>query len=121
DCVYQSGGRVVYGSMSNRVAITKPVVVQSVNGPNVTAIIGYPTQNPAPVRCVYATNGAILSGFTLANGATRFQGDAYKERSGGAIWSESASVVITNCVLTNNFSAMYGGASCGGTLNNCRL
>src|SRR6266853_2681177 len=105
--VYQTGGRAVDGAMTNRVAVTKPLTVRSVNGPEVTVIDG-----GRAVRPVYLGAGAALGGFTLTNGTAN---------NGGGVWCESASEVVSNCVLSGNSATYYGGGANGGTLYNCTL
>ena len=120
---YQTGGRVVFGTMTNRVVLDKAVTVQSLNGPAATIISGllgtgiYPSSG---IRCAYLTNGAALIGFTLTNGATRGGGtDLIKEQSGAAVWCEAISATLSNCVLTHSYANEYGGGAYSGTLNNC--
>jgi hypothetical protein len=119
--VYATGGRIVYGSMSNRVAVTKPITLRSANGPSVTAIVGCKTSNALAVRCVYLTNGASVLGFTLTNGAAKATGDYDREQSGGGVWCElDSSGCVSNCVLGGN-TAYRGGGSFQAALLNCTL
>lgn len=122
--VYATGGRVAAVSITSRVAVTKPVTVRSVNGPEVTLIHGYQlpgtTNGIGAIRCVYLTNGALLSGFTLTNGATVGTNGHPFDSDGGGVWCESASAVVSNCTLVGN-SASSGGGAFQGTLLRCSL
>ncbi len=122
--VYQTGGRV-FGALTNRVIVTNAITVRSVNGPAVTVIQGYrvpgTTNGDSAVRCACLFNGASLVGFTLSNGATRSSGDSSIEQSGGGVWCQSTSEVVSNCVMIGNSAAYEGGATRSGTLDNCTL
>src|SRR5438093_533618 len=96
--IYASGGRGGYDSAGydiggNRVLVDKPLSVRSVNGSQSTTIDG-----DHSVRCVYLTNGASLSGFTLIHGFGLVADDDADSAPGG-----------------------LGGGAYGGTLNNCLL
>ena len=122
--VYNTGARLVSDvTTSNRVAVTLPITLQSVNGPEVTVIEGYrvpgSTNGASAVRCVFMTNGSALVGFTLTNGATVTTGN------GGGVWFQTVShttSLLTNCFLIGN-AADYGGGGAygGGVLVDCTL
>ena len=120
--LYATGGRVLLGTLTNRVVVDRPIVVQSVNGPEVTVIEGFlvlsEDSGESNIRCVYLTDGAVLSGFTLTRGATRWEGG--RDGAGGGILCEFTNAVITNCTLTGN-SAFEGGGVRGGTLHHCTI
>jgi parallel beta-helix repeat protein len=119
--VYGTGGRAVAGTLTNRVATDRPIIVQSVNGPEFTLIEGAGEHGSSNrIRCVYLGTNAVLSGFTLTNGwASTGHDDASEVADGGGVWSE-LSGVVNNCTLTGN-SARFGGGAYGGTLYNCTL
>ena len=124
--IYQTGGYPVNGNiLTNRVAVTKPLTLQSVNGPAHTVIQGYQvpgtTNGDSAVRCAYLTNGVTLSGFTLANGATRALLNGARDGSGGGAWCESVNAVVTNCVIVGNASGYAGGGAYFGTLVGCMI
>jgi hypothetical protein len=115
--VYQAGGTLAPGTATtNRVRVDKPVVLRSVNGPQATVIEGRKAtgggNGPEAVRCVYLTGGSVLAGFTLTNGATYYE-------SGGGLYCDSPSAVVSNCVIAGNAASYYGGGACSATLQNC--
>ncbi len=118
--VYAAGGRVAAGFLTNRVVVTKPMEVRSLNGPQVSVIQGYQVPNTvygdSAVRCAFLGPGAFLSGFTLTGGATRSNGDS--DRRGGGIFA-AASAVVTNCVISNNAATAPGVGVFAGKLSGC--
>ena len=116
---YAFGGRVMAGDLSNRVALTNAVTVQSVNGPLFTTIQGGgATNGTAAVRCAWLTNGASLIGFTLFAGATRTTGDMIALESGGGVWCASSNSLVSNCLVVSNNAFKFGGGIYQGTVRN---
>jgi hypothetical protein len=125
DGIYQTGGRVFLGAITNRVIINKAVTVQSVNGPAVTMIQGNQPIGSNAVRCVFMATNSVLSGFTLTNGGTMSSGDPSLDQSGGGIWatnsSNSSGGVVSNCVLIGNAAKNVGGGAYGGIIYNSSI
>jgi hypothetical protein len=131
--VYQTGGRAMNGLLTNRVTVTKPLILKSVNGATMTAIVGNQlpgtTNGDGAVRCVYLARGASLVGFTITGGATRILGET-QEQDGGGIWCENANggwpsgsnyELISSCRIFGNSAERVGGGVNGGNLSNCVL
>ena len=123
--IYNTGGRVMSGDLTNRIALNKALAVVSVGGYSVTAIEGQrdseSTNGPGAIRCAWLTNGAVLSGFTLRNGATRGGNFITLDlQYGGGAWL-STNAVVSNCAFTNNSAAYGGGGVAFGTVNNSFL
>ncbi len=118
--VYATGGRTV-GSweLTNRVAIDRPIIVQSVNGPEVTTIQGAGPMGDAAVRCAYVGSNAVLSGFTLTNGATKVYSLGNElDASGAGLWCEP-SAIIQRCLIVNNQASLGAGGCLYGKLHDC--
>jgi hypothetical protein len=148
--VYEAGGRPGYSQLTNRVAIYKPLTLESVNGPGVTVIKGFQVANQSAintngylsVRCAYLTNGAALIGFTLTNGGVWVLASDAHDQTGGGAWCETGAVVCNcvirgnsaylaaggiyqgncyDCSILSNSAAVYGGGANGARLVNCSL
>jgi hypothetical protein len=113
DTVFVTNGAYSAGDRDgNRVAITNAIRLESVNGADVTKIVGQVsdyTNGGIGIRCVYLGTNSVLSGFTLTNGEGNKGGGAY----GGTLY---------NCTLTGNSAGSkisFGGGAFGSTLYNC--
>jgi hypothetical protein len=125
---YRFGGRTAGTSLVlNRVALDRPLVLRSVNGPQVTTIQGYQvpgsTNGEGAVRCLYMAERASVNGFTLSRGATRNSGNwpLYSESRGGGVCCASTTALVSNCMIVGNSAGYYGGGAYGGTLEDCVL
>ena len=106
--VYNTGGTLAEDGNNSRVSVTKSVTLQSVNGAVLTKIDGGNV-----MRCVYLTNGAALTGFTLMNGSTA--------GNGGGLLCSSSGAFVSDCSIINNTSYAGnggGGGAWGGSLSN---
>lgn len=124
--IYEGGGRYFNDGTSNRVSIYKTITLQSVNGPAVTVIRGYQegvTNTPRAIRCVYLVNGAVLSGFTLTNGAAfnGIVGGTFYPGNGAGVDCQSTSATVTNCIIVGNAAGGQGGGAYSGTILNSSL
>ncbi|NKB24627.1 MAG: hypothetical protein GKR87_09700 [Kiritimatiellae bacterium] len=90
---YSTGGVAVSFYVTNRIAITKPITVRSVNGSAFTVIEGQGPLGSNAVRCAYMTNGATLIGFTLTNGFSQASGWTGENGRGGGLWCEPNATV----------------------------
>jgi hypothetical protein len=115
--IYNTGGRVLHGSLTNRVLIDNAIHVLSVNGHGQTIIEGAGPAGDAAVRGVYLGTGATLDGFTVRGGHTRTAGDEILERSGGGIWAAPDAVISHSHIEDSAASAMGGGVYGGRLVN----
>jgi T5SS/PEP-CTERM-associated repeat protein len=106
--VYANGGAVASGALTSRVAITRAMTVHSVSGDAWTTIMGAGPVGGGAVRCAFVTNGAVLSGFTLTNGATFARGAGREVECGGGAWCDRGGT-ISNCTVRGNAAAWCGG------------
>ncbi len=101
--VYVANGTYL---LSSEIAVSADVLIESVNGPDVTIIDG-----GYNFRCFsLGSTASVVSGFTVRNGYTEF--------NGGGILCSSSTPVVTNCVITGN-DGYLGGGMYGGTANDC--
>ena len=120
--IYATGGKVMAGDLTNRVAIDKAITVQSVSGPSASIIQGAwditTTNGPGAVRCVWLGDGGALIGFTTRGGATRGAVGGTTLTTGGGIWCNSSNARIVNCTVAGNAANSGGGGVYRGTLLN---
>jgi hypothetical protein len=97
------------GVYAGGISVELPLALQSVNGPQFTAIDGL-----RQGQCLSLTNDSSVSGFTLTNGIS------YLTHQSGGVSATGPNAFVTNCVIAGN-AANYGGGAYSVTLYNCTL
>jgi hypothetical protein len=125
---YDEGMTVTPGGyLSNRVVVTKSIILQSRDGAATTVIQGAKDYSvnaygcgTNAVRCVYMSSGT-LKGFTLTGGATSPDGkQSINDRGGGLYGPNTSTPAVYDCILSNNAS-LRGGGAFGGALHRCLI
>jgi hypothetical protein len=95
------------------VIVNKQLNVLSVNGPQFTTI-----DARGRMPCAWLFSGVNFSGFTLTHG---YASDSLYD-AGGVFCTATAVAVVSNCIVTQNYTQNgQGGGARGCTLNNCTL
>jgi hypothetical protein len=127
DGVYATGGVAVSGDLTNRVVLSKAVVVTSLNGATNAVIegqqdsIGPNGNGNDAVRPVWMENWTTLAGLTIRNGATRTNGTISSMQSGGGVFAVSDYARVYGSVITNNSAHQNGGGAMGAYLQSCTI
>jgi hypothetical protein len=109
--IYETGSALPAGhALPSRIAVPPGTRVRSVNGAAFTTIRGIAPPGPGAMRCAYLDSGAMLSGFTLENGAT-LDGfpPNWNDGCGGGVWAYGGT--ISNCVIRNCQASSEGGGA----------
>ena len=132
-------GETLAGSCSNRVNITKKVILDGVDGKDVTHIVGAKdsssergvgTAAVRPIRVADAAYGSIIKNLTIRDGATRTSSSTGVAYSGGGVMIGTTSlsypecysnyVYLVDCVVSN-CAADVGGGLFGVTAVRCLI
>ena len=97
--MYDSGTRIVDGSMKNRVVIDRPITVRGVDGRDVTIIKGVGPWGDSAVRCVWLGADAVSKGSRSPTGTLERRVLKLAEQSGGGVYCAASSSIVSNCVI----------------------
>ncbi len=115
--LYNSGSRVSPNAqLHSRVVITNAITLQSLNGPDVTAIVGAAdpetgSSGSNAVRGVYMSGGAHLRGFTVSNGYVNTEGEQPADVFGDAVYIADIGIITESVAGFNpasNAGSIYG-------------